>query len=247
MELTVIGSSGTYPTQENACSGYLFNSEGFYLQVDLGPGTFIGGQERCAFEELNAIILTHWHPDHCTDIYPLFYALRFHPSSPSKLPVYAPDGAERHLFAFLSGDSRTEFQRVFDFHAIDETTELDLGPFRVQFARTEHPVETLAVSVEENGCRVAYSSDTGPGGGYPGLARGADAVICESTYEYVGQGPPIHLAASEAGEIAAEAGAGSLFLTHIFPTVDSARCKDEASEAFGQEVTLITQGDRIEF
>lgn len=246
MNLTVIGSSGTYPTPNNACSGYLFSSDGFNLQVDCGPGTFVEGQEYCSVEELDAVILTHWHPDHCTDIYPLFYALRFHPDTPSRLPVYAPAGAERHLFAFLSGDSREEFQRVFDFRVIDEESEFEAGPFKLRFARTHHPVETLAVSVQEGSRRVVYSSDTGPEGGYPELAAGADICICESTYEFAGQGPPIHLSAGEAGAIAAKAGVGRLCLAHIFPTVDAGKCVMEASEAFGEEVGRVVQGDRIE-
>lgn len=246
MNLTIVGSSGTYPTRDNACSGYLFSSEGYDLQVDCGPGTFIKGQDYYSVEDLDAVILTHWHPDHCTDIYPLFYALRFHPDSPSRLPVYAPEGAERHLFAFLSGDSREEFQRVFDFRVIDESTELEAGPFEVRFARTHHPVETLAVSVQEGSSRVVYSSDTGPDGGYPDLAAGADVCICESTYEYEGQGPPIHLSAAEAGAIAARAGVGRLCLAHIFPTVDAEKCEVVASEAFGEVVGHVVQGDRIE-
>lgn len=241
--MRVLGSSGTYPTPENACSGYLFSAEGFNLQVDFGPGTFVNMHEHLAPIGLDAVLLTHWHPDHCIDIYPLFYALRFHPDHPTKLPVYAPAGAESHLFAFLSGDSQEEFRRVFDFREIDASSALEVGPFNVSLARTEHPVETMAVSVEEGGRRVAYSSDTGPGGGFPELARAADVVLCESTYEYVGQGPPIHLAASQAGEIANQAEVGELLLTHIFPTCDSATCLEHAKSEYSGPIDLVKQGD----
>lgn len=243
MELTVLGSSGTYPTPTNACSGYLFSEGGFDLQVDSGPGTFVNLQRYIQFDALDALLLTHWHPDHCIDLYPLFYALRFHPDRPQQLPIYAPAGAENHLFAFLSGDSQDEFRRVFDFKEIDESSKLEVGPFEVSLARTEHPVETLAVSVAEGSHRVVYSSDTGPGGGFPELARGADLALVESTYEVAGQGPAIHLSAGQAGEIAAKAEVGELLLTHIFPTCDSEICRDEAAAEFGGELQLVLQGD----
>ncbi|MER3395820.1 MAG: MBL fold metallo-hydrolase [Acidimicrobiia bacterium] len=233
MKFTVIGCSGTYPTHESPCSAYLFSAEGYNLLVDLGPGTFVALQRYIDLGDLDALLLTHFHPDHCIDIYPLYYALRFSDSFERKISVYAPGGAESSLFGFLSGDSKEEFARIFAMERVSGGNKLQLGPFDVELSATNHPIETLAVAVSNGRATVTYSADTGPGGGFPELAAKADVVVCEATYEREGQGPPIHLASRQAAQIVKESGAARLVLTHRFPTCDRDRWFEEAASTYG--------------
>lgn len=232
MKLTVVGCSGTYPTAEVPCSGYLFQSEGFNLLVDLGPGTFVALQRHVPIDQIGAILLTHWHPDHVVDIFPLYYALRFADRFEGTIPLYAPRGAERSIFGLLSGDSRQEFTRVFDLRQIEGGQKLEIGPFSVETASTNHPVETVAVLVGEGDNAVAYSADTGPGGAFPDLASRAKIVVCEATYALPGQGPPIHLSSREAAELAVRTGASRLVLTHRFPACDENLWYEEAKQVY---------------
>jgi ribonuclease BN (tRNA processing enzyme) len=232
VKLTVVGCSGTYPTAEAPCSGYLFEAAGFRLLVDLGPGTFVELQRYLDIHDLDAILLTHWHPDHVVDIFPLYYALRFSNALDKRLPLYAPDGAERSIYGFLSGDSRTEFLRVFDLRKLEGGEKLELGPFEIETAVTNHPVATVAVLVSADHRSLAYSADTGPGGGFPAIAEKGEILLCEATYLYEGQGPPIHLASRQAAEIAEQAGARRLILTHRFPSCDEAIWLEEAQSVF---------------
>lgn len=246
MKLTVVGCSGTYPTGESPCSAYLFSAEEYNLLVDLGPGTFIALQQYVDLHSLDAILLTHFHPDHCVDIYPLYYALRFSDSLSKRIPVYAPGGAEASLFGFLSGDSREEFARVFQMHRVAGGQTLHLGPFDLELSATNHPIETVAVAVSNASGTFTYSADTGPGGGFPDLAMKADVVVCEATYEQEGQGPPIHLAARQAAQIVERAGGGRLVLTHRFPTCDRDRWLDEAASAYNGLVEAAYPGMSVE-
>lgn len=246
MKLRVVGCSGTYPTGESPCSGYLFSAEGYNLLVDLGPGTFVALQQYVDFHALDAILLTHFHPDHCVDIYPLYYALRFSDAFAKRVSVYGPRGAEKSLYGFLSGDSRDEFVRVFDLQRIGGGQTLQLGPFDVELSTTNHPIETVAVAVADASGTVTYSADTGPGGGFPELAAKADVVVCEATYEREGQGPPIHLASREAAQIVERSGAARLVLTHRFPTCDRDRWFEEAQSEYSGAIEAAFPGLTVE-
>src|SRR5687767_4400840 len=72
MELTVLGACGTYPGPGGACSGYLLQHEGFNLWMDAGHGTLSELQKHIPVSEVDAVFLSHAHPDHFVDMYPFF-------------------------------------------------------------------------------------------------------------------------------------------------------------------------------
>ncbi len=97
------------------------------------------------------------------------------------------------------------------------------------------------------GLAIAYALDTVPCAGAVELARGADALVHEATYEHARaelahqRG---HSTGVEAARIAAEAGAAMLLLTHFSPSVDGERVADEARKATGLRV--VAAADQVE-
>src|SRR5262249_43210639 len=65
VRVTVLGSSGAYPAAGGAASGYLLEHEGFHLAIDFGTGALSNLQEHVPIAELDAIVLSHEHMDHC--------------------------------------------------------------------------------------------------------------------------------------------------------------------------------------
>lgn len=193
---------------------------------------------------VDAIVISHVHVDHCADLVAFFGYMAYGPSGVIPVPVYLPEGAKEPLAAFVQAEVEHVFNMVYDFHVVEEGDEVAVGDMTVRFARTHHPVPTLASRFEGGGRSLVYSGDTGPGGGLAALAAGADALLCEATlqgrrdphdYEY-------HLTAEEAGALAADAAVAELILTHVSPTLDSSRSITEAAATFGRTPRLAVPG-----
>jgi ribonuclease BN (tRNA processing enzyme) len=251
MRLHVLGSSGGYPRPDNPSSGYLLDGPGGRLWLDAGTGTFAVLQRLTDFTALDAVVLSHLHADHCLDLYPFYYALRFAPDggwgSERRMPVYAPPGARETLAHLLAPDDAATFARVLDFRAIDQGTAVEAAGLRLAFLRTQHPIHTLAVRAEAPGGGVlTYSADTGPAADLAGFAAGSDLLLCEATFQNARRGGPVHLTAEEAATTAVRAGAGALALTHHWPTFDPEVSLAEArAAAGGLPVRLAWSGDEM--
>ena len=246
--MVVLGAHGTWPSAGGATAGLLVSHDGSNLLVDVGSGILAKLQEHTGLFDVDAVLISHSHPDHVSDLYAYVLARMFTPESPPTIPLYlAPKVLERFapLLADDSGDMKVH--DVFDVHEVDPGEDLDVGPFRVTTAPMRHTVPTFGVRVEAGGASMAYSADTGPTEELVSLARDADLLVAEASWQDDGDArPPIHLTAREAGEAAAAAGAGRLILTHIRPYLDRDRSREEAASAFHGELLVGAEGDRQE-
>ncbi|HVL97746.1 MAG TPA: MBL fold metallo-hydrolase [Egibacteraceae bacterium] len=232
LTLTVLGSSGTHPGPARACASYLVEHEGYRLLLDCGNGSLANLQQRFDVADIDALLVSHLHPDHFVDLYGLYYARRFHRDGPLPLPVYAPVGAAGFIGRLLGSDE--EFRGVCRFTESAAGETLDLGPLTVRLHAADHPVETLAPRVEAGGRVLAYSGDSGPTPALVDCARDADLFLCDATWlDRDGPHPAgVHMTGKQAGAHAAAAGAASLVLTHVYPTIDRDEVAAEAAAVY---------------
>jgi ribonuclease BN (tRNA processing enzyme) len=232
LTLTVLGCSGTYPGAGGACSGYLVRSPGASLVVDLGGGTLANLQRHVAIGEVDAVVLSHVHPDHWLDLPVLRNAMRY-VLGIEGLPVYGT--AETWLMAeVLIG----ELTPTLLWHNVDESSVIEVGDQLVRFSRTDHPVETLAVRVDSGGRSLLYSADTGASWDPGTTGVDVDLMVCEASLQPEHEGQVQHLSARQAGKLARTLGAGRLVVTHVVPDVEPEIQRDQAEEAFGGPVEL---------
>src|SRR5690625_5233608 len=74
MKITVIGHWGGYPAPNGATSSYMIEKDGFTLVVDLGSGALSKLQDYKHVNDIDAVILSHYHHDHVADVGVLQYA-----------------------------------------------------------------------------------------------------------------------------------------------------------------------------
>lgn len=243
MKLTVLGCAGTYPGPESGCSSYLVEQDGFRLLLDAGNGAVGALQRHGGLFDVDAVVLTHLHADHCVDLIAYAYARIYHPAGPPPvLPLYGPRGTEERLLRIFDGAPADRLRGVYDTATLVPGVR-DIGPFRVTAARVAHPVECHALRLEAGGESLVYSGDTGPTPALTQLATGADLFLCEASWLEGSPRPAgVHLTGREAGQHASGAGAGRLLLTHLVPWGDEQRSFTEASEVFRGTVTLARAG-----
>jgi len=234
IRVTVLGSSGSFAGPGGACTGYLVEGGGAKVWLDAGPGTLANLQRHCDLADLDAIVLTHEHPDHWLEIPVAFNALKFFIER-SGVPVFGTAGT-RHLAENLISDPLAP---VLDWSDLADGSATEIAGQSWSFSRTDHYVETLAPRVDVNGASFGFSSDTGPGWELAELGPDLDLALCEASFladrEPAGV---LHLSARQAGATGRRAEVGRLVITHVAPNVDSAASLDEAADAFGDDVAL---------
>ena len=233
MELTVLGASGSYPTAESACSGYLLRRDGFTVWMDAGNGTLKELQRHVGIREVDAILLSHVHPDHCADLYPFFFAILF-PEPERRIPIFTPPGVRERLAALIGDDSKRRWREYMDWRELTPGSSADVGPLRVEMFDAAHSVENNTMRISAAGSVLCYSGDTGPNEHLATAAADADVFLCESSWsnEQKGIMEPIHLTAGEAGRAAAAAGCARLLLTHIWADNDFQRIGEQAADHY---------------
>jgi ribonuclease BN (tRNA processing enzyme) len=231
VRLTVVGCSGSGPGPASAASCYLVEHDGFRVLLDLGSGAFGPLQALVDPDAVDAVFLTHLHADHCLDVAPFVVWHRWSGrSSGRRIPLVAPAGAERRL-AVICEEGGKPLSDVFEFLPTPVTARL--GPFTVQTARTEHPIECHAVRLTADGSSLVYSGDTGPSDRVAQLARSADVLLAEAAHPDVPDLPPaLHMTGRQAGELAVAARVGRLLVTHVPAWVDPAAQVAAAREVF---------------
>jgi ribonuclease BN (tRNA processing enzyme) len=191
--------------------------------------------------DIDALIISHMHVDHCADIFPLYHYLRFGASARPPLTLIVPEGAVDRLAAFVDFGGGSHLHDVFD--PVTPTGEpMDIGSMTFRFGPADHPVPTLQIRAEAEGRSLAYSADTGTGSDLISLARGANTLLAEASFQGPDKPAPHHLTAAEAGEIARRAEVERLILTHLMPTLDAQQSIAEAAAEFHGDVMVAAPG-----
>ncbi|MBG0741741.1 MBL fold metallo-hydrolase [Paeniglutamicibacter antarcticus] len=260
MKLTIVGCSGSFPGPQSPASCYLLTAHDgvrpWRILLDLGSGALGAVQKYMDLADIDAIFLTHLHPDHCMDLCGLHVAVRWDPSGwqAGRIPVWGPAATADRLATAYGLDPDPGMREEFDFRLWMERETVQLGPFRITPYAVNHPVEeAYALRVEATEYdgtgvdRVAvltYSGDTDSCPGLVDAARDANLFLCEAAFEEGRDDAvkDVHLTGKRAAQAAAKANAHRLLLTHLPVWTDANRVVAEAIPEFSGKVAVAVAG-----
>lgn len=276
LRLTAIGTSGSFPGPGSAASCYLVQWEAdgrtFSVALDMGSGSLGALQAAVALADLDAVVLSHLHPDHCLDLTGLYVAItydpRFSADDPDpgpfsasaegrrQLDVWGPPGtAERMLRAYdtpAGAGPRTAdvhppaLETAFRFRELADGEAFEIGGATFAPFLVDHPAECYALRITgADGGVLTYSGDTDTCPGLDAAAAGADLFLCEAAFvEGRDLVRGVHLTGLRAGQTAAEACVGRLVLTHLPPWTAEETIRAEAAEAYTGPTDVARPFDR---
>jgi ribonuclease BN (tRNA processing enzyme) len=241
--VTVLGSCGAFPEPGRACSGFAVDWDGYRMVLDLGYATLPRLLAHWPDGILDAVAITHEHPDHCIDLHGLFRMRYYGPRGQQRLPLYCPPGVLDRL-AGLEPD--VDLTAVFDPHLLPGSYRA--GPLQLTGMPLPHFVPNAGIRIQAGETVVAYSGDTGPDPMLARLGRAADLFIVEATDREGETQRPVRslMTAAEAGRWGRQAQARRLMITHFWPGSDRTAAAKAAAAEFGEDVLAAEEGLTIQ-
>lgn len=248
MRVTPMGRYAPLPAAGGACNGYLLRAAGTTVLVDGGPGVAAKLQRHVDVTALDAVVVSHLHEDHISDLHCLRFAIAHAMESggrQNRLPIYAPD-----LDCYQREWLYQKAEPWVEFRPLPHAAGLRIGSLHFRFQRTIHPMECYAMRITDGSGTLFYSADSAFDPHLAAFAAGADLAIVEcSLTEPDAHKAPLfgHMTARQAAEFGHLAQAGRLLFTHFWPGFDipavmaEAHAINPAAEALVEEETYLVR------
>jgi ribonuclease BN (tRNA processing enzyme) len=250
MQLTVLGCWAPYPRPGEACSGYLLQAGVTALMLEAGHGSFARLTKHIDYRKLTGLVVTHYHPDHYADIYCLRHAIsgaRRDGRMGNTIKLFIPP-APVEIYRQLAG-----YTDAFNVVNIEELPAVlppigapggaparaaRLNDLTLYFIPTMHGLPGYAVLVRQGEQSFFFSGDTAPTPDIISAARNAELLLCEASgldkdAAYLAGA---HMTARQAGELAQQAKAKRLVLTHFWPEYSINELLAQARQSFNGTV-----------
>ena len=239
MKLIILGSGTCVPSLQRNAPGYYLEASGRHILVDCGSGTLLQLERTGrSFRDIDAVFITHAHPDHFADLLPLIHALLAVPAS----------GRTKDFYLFCSREFMAYYEKAiasvlgkprgFALKMVHVQDTLDFEPFHIITAKTIHSQDSIAYRFECEGKAIVFTGDADYDQGLIALAEKADLLIADCSFPDSMKAAG-HLSAKECGRIASKAGVKKLVLSHLYPaeSPDNARVQ-ESREDFKGDIVL---------
>lgn len=247
MELEIIGAGPAYSDRAGSSgAAYLVREGDTALLLDLGQGSFPRLAAALEPSTLDAVVVSHLHPDHFIDLVALRHYLRWQFKPSRRVRVIAPAGLSTRLDALHDDPGFTS--AALDLEDLKVGT-IQVGVVELTAARVTHTADSHAFRVAPAGtdrAGLVYSGDCGRAEDLDPLIRAGDTLLTEISF---GPGPVVqganHLDGPAVGALAARTGVGCVLLTHLQMGYDEKATIDAVRDRYAGEVRLVAPGDRF--
>jgi len=245
LDLDIVGAGPAFTDRPGATgAAYLVRHDATAILLDLGQGAFPRLANLVDPGSLDAILISHLHPDHFIDLVPLRHYLRWGPRHPRRVRVIGPTGLDQRLDALHA-------EPGFSSGALDVepivTGVTTIGSMEVTAARVTHIADSYGFRVSNaQAPGLVYSGDCGRAEDLDVLIRPGDALLCEVSF---GPGPvpadAAHLDGPTIGALATRTGVGQVLLTHLLMGFDEKETVASVRAGYTGRVAFVQPGDRF--
>lgn len=239
MRLVVLGSGTCVPSLKRNAPGYylkVFNKE---ILIDCGSGTLLQLEKAGkSYKSIDAVFITHTHPDHISDLIPLIQALIATPGFKREkdILIVGPNGLKGFYERYIASYVRRP--KTFQCDVVEIKDKLDLDHLFIFSVKTIHSEESIAYRFEAEGKSIVITGDCDFDQNLIKFSQNADLLVIECSFpdSLKVKG---HLTSRECGLIARSAQVKTLLLSHIYPTMypDNVRLM-ECKRVFTGDVRL---------
>jgi len=248
MKLYVLGSGTCIPTIERGPSGLALALGSHLIFFDGGGGSLrqmvkLG----LDYRQVDFLCLTHFHPDHVSDLVPFLFAMNYTVDFTRLLPLHiiGPQGLENFYSRMreIFGQWIASQTYYLYLHQAKEDC-LEFPDFSIETLSLLHSDSSIGFRVEAEGKSIVYSGDTDYCANIVRLGKNAELLILECSFpdERKTKG---RLTPSLAGRIAREASCKKLLLTHFYPVFQGHDILQESQKEFSGEILLAEDGMKI--
>ena len=249
LSLTVLGAGPAWSDRADAAgAAYLVRCGTTAILLDLGQGAFPRLARAIEPSALDAVVISHLHPDHFIDLIPLRHYLAYQLRPPRSVRVIAPAGLSDRLDALHAQPGFSAVSLACE-PLIGET--IAVGDLTVEARRVTHTDDSHALRVAPadptDGPGLVYSGDCGVADDLAPLIRPGDALLVEVSFG-AGPVPPdaLHLDAPAIAGLVARTQPSRVLLTHLQMALDRDAPVAIVRAATDAPVRLVEPGDRIE-
>jgi ribonuclease BN (tRNA processing enzyme) len=238
VQIVILGSGTATPLLDRNASGLAIRTPDQWLLADMGPGTL---RRMCEagidHRWIDMILLTHFHPDHVSDLVPFLFASNYAYSDHRSSPIHliGPMGLEQFYRGLVGVYGHWIVPTEGRLHKKEMETDgpgtFSHGGITVHSVPSVHTIPSLSYRIETSDVSITISGDSDFSEDLVKLAAGTDVLICECSFPDQMKVPG-HMVPSEAGRVAALAGAKRLVLTHFYPPCDEENVINQAAQAF---------------
>jgi ribonuclease BN (tRNA processing enzyme) len=247
MRLVTIGTGTAAPSAGRVSSGHLVEVGGIRILFDCGGGVVHGLAKAGAdWMGITHLAITHFHPDHVSDLVPLFFAWRYGaiPWRTAPIELIGPPGTAQlveRMNAVYGGKLDT-LEIPWSVREMEAGSSVELASgVRLSTVKVPHTDESVAYSITGGGRRLVYTGDTGPDEALGLWAAGCDILLTECSLPDEMR-MDTHLTPTDCGELAAAANPGLLVLVHFYPPVEQVDIRAAVGARFNGAVALATDG-----
>lgn len=272
IEVVLLGTGSPLPDPDRAGPSTLVVADEIRLLVDAGRGVLMrAAAVGVSAAAIDAVLITHLHSDHITDLNDVITSRWVTSFSPSPLTVIGPPGTRDvtdGILAMLGHDINYRlahhedltWQPPVEVHEVSAGVCFTKDDVTVTVAPTDHrPVEpSVGYRVQQGDRSVVVAGDTVPCATLDALCAGTDAIVHTAIRADVIETIPLqrlqdvtdyHSSVEQVAQTAARAGASTLILTHYVPALtpaDEPEWRARAAAHFSGRIELGNDLLRVE-